>query len=257
MTRIKSIQVTLGKLTFVDDVFKNVLTALNKILSIIHSVSLHLPHNLPGRFNIKELLKFDGLKQYFSSIGLTLPKGFKLQFPFSISIKDSFFDGKVQQELLWWLLNFANKYLDMSSLLDAIRNLRLPRLPFKAASISFKLNLKTVDFSKFLQILSKLGDFFTRLGNPNFDLERFFKDILPGNLLDVTKIFKDLFGRNSTAISSPSDPVDVLGTLIRNLINLIDFKFGEIIKIDNITNFFKELGPELKQFAEEGVKKVS
>ena len=253
--KIKSIQVTLGKLTFVDDVFKNVLTALNKILSIIHSVSLHLPHNLPGRFNIKELLKFDGLKQYFSSIGLTLPKGFKLQFPFSISIKIPFSMGKFRGVVMG-LLNFANKYLDMSSLLDAIRNLRLPRLPFKAASISFKLNLKTVDFSKFLQILSKLGDFFTRFGNPNFDLERFFKDILPGNLLDVTKIFKDLFGRNSTAISNPSDPVDVLGTLIRNLINLIDFKFGEIIKIDNITNFFKELGPELKQFAEEGVKKV-
>ena len=254
--KIKGIQGTLKKLKFVDNVFRGVLQALNKILNIIQGITLHLPHNLPLRFNIKELLNFDGIKEYFSSIGLKIPKGFKLQFPFSVSIRIPFSMEKFINVVMR-LLKFSNSFLDMSSFLDAIRNLKLPRAQFQLGTVDFGLNLKSIDFSKFLKMLTKVGDFFSRFGNVNFDLEKFFKDILPGNILDVTKIFKDLFGRNSTAISSPSNPADVLGTLISNLIDLIDVRLDDIIKIDNITHFFRELGQDVKEFLEGGVKKVN
>ena len=283
--KIKKIQLSLGKLTGVDDVFRKVIAALDKILDIVGSITKYLPHNLPGNFNIKKLLEIlrsvsvdlhlNKIKDYFSSLGFSVPGGFRLQLPFKFSIRFSFSLESFQQVSLK-LLQFANRFLDMSSLLDLLEGIRFPRLqlpdmnlrfpPFQGSgfnfglrfdwrvSLKFRLNLRSPSFQNLISIFRKLGDFFDQFRLPGFDLERFFQEILPGKILDLEALFDGLLGGNQSANST--NPAEVLQEFLENLIDKLDLEFGNVSAISDITDFFQELGPAMEQFAEKNVQRI-
>ena len=283
--KIKKIQLSLGKLTVVDDVFRNVIAALDKILDIVGGITKYLPHNLPGNFSIKKLLDIlrsvsldlhlDKIKDYFKSLGFSVPGGFRLQLPFKFSIRFSFSLESFQQVALK-LLRFANRFLDMSSLLDFLEGIRLPKLqlpnmnlrfpPFQGSgfnfglrfdwrvNLKFKLNLKSPSFQNFISIFRKLGDFFEQFRLPGFDLERFFQEILPGKSFDIEELFSGLLGGSQNANST--NPADVLQDFLEKLIDKLDFEFRNVTAISDITDFFQEIGPAMEQFAEKSVTRI-
>ena len=65
-----------------------------------------------------------------------MPSGFHLQLPFKFSIRFSFSLESFQQVNLK-LLRFANRFLDMSSLLDFLEGIRLPRLQLPNMNLRF------------------------------------------------------------------------------------------------------------------------
>lgn len=283
--KIKRIQQTLGRLTVVDDIFKKVIGALDKILNVVGSITKYLPHNLPGNFNIKDLLKIlrsvstelhlDKIKDYFKSLGASVPGGFKLQLPFKFSIRFSFSLESFQRVTLR-LLRFANRFLDMSSLLDFLEGLRFPRLqlpnmnlrfpPFQGSgfnfglrfdwriSLKFNLDLKSPIFQNFVKLFRRLGDFLGQFKLPNFDLETFFQEILPGKKFDLTDFFNGLIGGAHNA--SASNPAEILEEFLGNLIDLLDSQFGNVTAISDITDFFQQLGPAMEQFARQSVQRI-
>ena len=283
--KIKKIQVTFSKLTVVDDIFREVIAALDKILDIVNSITKYLPHNLPGPFNIKKLLEFlrsvsvdlqmDTIEDYFRSLGFSMPSGFRLQLPFKFSMHFSFSLEKFQAVAIK-LLRFANTFLDLSSMLDFLEGLRFPTLrlpnldlrfpPMQGGSFNFGLKfdwrvhlkfdvkLRSPDFLKFIKILSNLGDFFKQFRYPEFDLEQFFSEIMPGKTLDLTKVFSELFqGGHHANFTSPAQ---VLQGLLENVINLLNSKFSNISAIADITDFFEELGPVMAQFLEKNGERI-
>ena len=283
--RIKKIQQTLGRLTVVDDIFKKVIGALDKILNVVASITKYLPHDLPGNFNIKNLLEIlrsvstdlqlDKIKDYFKSLGTTMPGGFRLQLPFKFTIHFSFSLESFQQVTLK-LLRFANRFLDMSSLLDFLEGIRFPRLqlpdmnlrfpPFQGSgfnfglrfnwriSLKFNLDLKSPNFQNFLSIFRKVGDFLKQFRLPNFDLEKFFQEILPGNSWDLRDLFKGLLGSNHNTNST--NPAEILQEFLGNLIDFLDSQFVNVTAISDITDFFQELGPAMEQFARQNVERI-
>ncbi|EDO42273.1 predicted protein [Nematostella vectensis] len=284
--KIKKIQISLSKLTIVDEIFRKVLGALDRILDIVNRISIHLPHNLPPNFQIKDLLRWlksvsvrlqdSKIADYFKSLGFSVPGGFRIQLPFRFAIRFSFAIDKFTSICIR-IVNFGNNFLDMSSIFDALRNIRFPRLSlpelegrFPKSSpgrfnfglsfdwrinLKFKLNLKSPGFLKFLNVMGKLVDFLKQFKLPSFDLEKFFEKIMPGKELDLKKIFQELFGgSNSTAIGR--NPADILQDFIEKILDLFDSRLPNITAISDITDFFKELGPATKEFAEESVKKV-
>ena len=283
--KIKKIQLTLGRLTVVDDVFKKVIGALDKILNVVGSITKYLPHNLPGNFNIKKLLEIlrsvsadlhlDKIKDYFKSLGVSMPGGFHLQLPFKFSIRLSFSLESFQQVTLK-LLRFANRFLDMSSLLDFLEAIRFPRLQlpnmnsrfpaFRGSgfnfglrfdwriSLKFNLDLQSPNFQNFITVFRKLGDFFKQFSLPDFDLDAFFKNILPGESFDLRELFKGLLGGTNNANST--NPAEILQEFLGNVIDLLEVQFGNVSAISDITDFFQELGPAMEHFARQSVQRI-
>ena len=283
--KIKKIQLTLGKLTAVDEIFKKVIAALDKILDVVGGITKYLPHNLPGNFSIKKLLDIlrsvsvdlhlDKIKEYFKSLGFSVPGGFRLQLPFKFSIRFSFSLESFQKVALK-LLQFANRFLDMSSLLDFLKGMRFPTLqlpdmnqrfpPFQGSgfnfglrfdwrvSLKFQLDLKSPSFQNFISIFRKLGDFFEQFRLPGFDLERFFQEILPGKNFDIKEVFRGLLGGNQSA--NATNPADVLQDFLEDLISKLDLEFKNVSVISDITDFFQELGPAMEQFAEKSLTRI-
>ena len=282
--KIKKIQQTLGRLTVVDDIFKKVIGALDKILNVVGNITKYLPHNLPENFNVKKLLELlrlvsadlhlDKIKDYFRSLGASMPGGFHLQLPFKFSIRFSFSLESFQQVTLK-LLRFANRFLDMSSLLDFLEGIRFPRLllpdmnlrfpPFQGKrfnfglrfdwriSLRFDLDLKSPSFQNFIAIFRKLGDFLNQFRLPDFDLEKFFQEILPDKSFDLRELFRGLLGGNHNA--NCTNPAEILQEFLGNLINLLDFELTNVAAISDITDFFQELGPAMQQFAKKSAQR--
>ena len=284
-SKIQKIQLHLGRLTAVDDIFKKVIGAIDKILKVVGNITKYLPHHLPGGFNIKQLLNIlrsvsadlhlDKMRDYFNSLGVPIPSGFHLQLPFKFSIRLSLSLQSFQKVSLN-LLRFANRFLDMSSLLEFIEGMQFPRLqlsdmnsrfpPYKGSSfnfglrfdwrinLKFDLNIKSPNFQKFLTIFNRLGDLFKQFSHPDFSLEKFFRDILPGNDFDLGELFKGL--PRSRSDSNSTNPAEVFQDFLRRLTNLLDFHFGDVLGISDITDFFHELGPAMDQFAGQGVQRI-
>ena len=283
--KVKKIQLSLGKLTAVDDIFKKVFAALDKILDIVAGITKYLPHNLPGNFSIKKLLDIlrsvsvdlhlDKIKDYFKSLGFSVPGGFRLQLPFKFSICFSFSLESFQQVALN-LLQFANRFLDMSSLLDFLKGMRFPKLQLPdmnlrfpsfqgdgfnfglrfdwRVSLKFKLNLKSPSFQNFISIFRKLGDFLEQFRLPGFDLERFFQEILPGKNFDIKEVFRGLLDGNQSA--NATNPADVLQDFLEDLLTKLDLEFKNVSVISDITDFLQELGPAMEQFSEKSVTRI-
>ncbi|KAL9987450.1 hypothetical protein ACROYT_G001763 [Oculina patagonica] len=108
--RVNRIQQNLAKLTGLDTLYNKVLRTLDTILGIIDDVSKHLPNSLPDDFNIKTLLQTlrevpvshqsAKIKEYFKTLGSSVPDGFYLQLPFMFSIHFSASLEKFQEVLL-------------------------------------------------------------------------------------------------------------------------------------------------------------
>ena len=282
---IKRIQKSLGRLTAVDNVFKKVIATLDKILDIVGNITKYLPHNLPGNFNIKRLLDIlrpvsvdlhlAKIKEYFNSLGLPVPGGFRLQLSFKFAIRFSFTLETFQQVTLK-VLRFANRFLDISSLLDFLNVIRFPtlqlpdmNLPFPSfqgsgfnfglrfdwrISLKFNLNLRSQSFQNFIAIFQRLGDFLEQFKLPGFDLEKFFDQILPGKNFDLKVLFNELLGGNLHFNST--NPSEVWQEFLENVINVLDFQYGNVLAISDITEFFQELGPAMEQFAEKSTQRI-
>ena len=284
--KINGIQVSLGRLTLIDELFEKVIAALDKILSIVDRISIYLPHKLPADFRIGDLLAnlkgisvdlhLDKIADYFASLGFTMPGGFHLQLPFKFSVHFTFYMEKFKDVILR-LLNFANNFLDLSSVLDALRSIRLPRLRLPELdarlpaapswkgfrfglrfdwriSIKFDLNLKSPSFQQFLALFKKLGDFFKQFEDVNFDLEEFFANILPGKDLDLTQIFGELF--DSGLAANATSPAGVLQDFLENLLSSLNGSFANVTAISDLVDFFNELGPSIVDFSKESVHKL-
>ena len=284
--KIKGIQVRLGRLTLIDKLFENVIAALDKILGIVDKISIHLPHKLPADFRIGDLLHrmkgisvdlhMDKISGYFKSLGFSLPGGFHLQLPLKFSVHFTFYMGKFKDVMLR-LVDFANNFLDLSSVLDALRSIRLPtlrlpqletRLPAAPSrtgfrfglrfdwrmSIKFDLNLKSPSFQKFLALLEKLGDFLKQFQGANFSLERFFDAILPGKSLDLASQFSGLFIKRVP--STATNPGGILRDFFGNLLLNLDMNLPTVTAINDLVGFFSELGPSMVVFTKANVEKL-
>ena len=286
LDKIKKIQLSLGKLTVVDEVFQKVIAALDVILDIAERITAHLPHKLPANFRIEDLLRrlegvsvnlhLDKIADYFKSLGLKMPGGFHFQLPFKFSIHFTFSLEKFKTVSLR-LLNFANNFLDLSSLFDALKSMRLPKLrlpelesrlpavrPWKGfnfglsfdwkISLRFDLNLQSPNFQRFLTTLKKLSDFFDQFRAPGFDLEKFFEEILPGNNLDLSTFFQELFQGGSSP--NTTNPAQFFQEFMENLLSSIDVNLSNVTAISDLADFFSELGPAMVDFADESVHKL-
>ena len=285
INKIHKIQLTLGRLTGVDDIFNKVIGALDKILSVVGNISKYLPNNLPVGFNIRHLLDslrsastdlyVDKIREYFNSLGVSIPDGFLRQFPFKFSIRFSLSLQSFQKVSLN-LMRFANRFLDISSLLDFLEGIRFPRMqledmnsrfpPYQGnrfnfglrfdwrVSLKLKLNLMSPNFQNFVAIFKKLSDFLKQFSLPDFNLKKFFQEILPDNSFDLRKLFKGLLGGRSNANST--NPSEILQDLLNGLRNLLDFQFKNVSAISDITDFFHELGPSVEQFARQSVQRI-
>jgi len=296
---IAKIQQTLLKLTGFETQFKNALNTLDKIVKAIAGISKYLPNNLPKRFSIKNLLQTlrkaslsqqtAKIKEYFLSLGSSVPDGFSLQLPFKLSIYFSLSLAKFQK-VLSRMQRFSNSLLDMSSSLNTLEGIHLSalRLPFLKSrapaiegsgfnfgltfswnlSLKFNLQVKQPDFQSFITILGEIGDFFSQFTHPNFDLEKFFEEILSGEKYDLKTHFPDLYRVNQRGKRNSSDPFhflrtrnstgpsDVLQTFLNVIRNLLDSKSLSITAVSNISDFFQELGPTVTQFAERNLQKI-
>ncbi|KAJ7365984.1 hypothetical protein OS493_002726 [Desmophyllum pertusum] len=284
INRIKKIQQNLATLTGLETLFKRVLGTLDKILGIMDDISQHLPKNLPESFNIKNLLQTlrkvpasqqtAKIKEYFMTLGSSVPEGFSLQLPFKISIHFSLSLEKFQAVLLR-LQRFSNNYLEMSYLLDSLDSTKLPTLslPFLKlhsptfqgrrfnfglgfdwkVGLKFDLKLKSQDFLKFVALLGDVGDYFSQFSHLNFDLQRFFQEILPGGSFDLQTHFPGLQKVNQGHFSDPSD---LLQAFLSEMTDVLDFHVSNVSAISHMTDFFQELGPVVTQFAEQSVQKT-
>ena len=283
--KIKKIQQTLGRLTGVDDIFNKVIATLDKILNVVGSITKYLPHNLPKTFNIKKLLdllrsvsvdlQFDKIKEYFRSLRISVPSGFHLQLPFRFSIRLSHSLESFQQVTLR-LLKFANRFLDMTALLDLLQGTRLPRLQLPnlnlrfpsfqgngfnfglrfnwKISLKFRLDLRSPSFQNFLTVFDKLGEFLKQFRLPNFNLETFFQEILPGKTFDLRELFSGFWSGSHNPNST--DPPQILEEFLGKLINLLDVHFVNVTAISDVTDFFRELGPAMEQFSRQSIQRI-
>ena len=282
--RIKKLQHSLTKLNGLETMFKKVLHSLDKILGIIDDVTKKLPNNLPDDFNIKSFLhnlrkvpvsqQDAEIKQYFKTLGSSVPDGFRLQLPFKFSIHFSFSLKRFQQVLLR-LQRFSIKYLEMSNSLDSLDGTKLPTmsLPFLKVHypvyqsrkfnfgldfdwkvyLRFDLNLKSKDFQTFLALLGKFGEFFRQFTLLDFDLDKFFQDISPGRSFDLQTHFPGMYKND---LGNSSDPSDLLQAFLLKITDVLDLHIPNISAISHLTDFFHELGPAMTQFAEQSAQKT-
>ena len=285
--RMAKIQQNLLKVSGFETLYKKVLETLDRILEVIDEISQYLPKNLPKNFSIQKLLQTlrkastsqqtAKIKEYFLTLGSSVPDGFSLQLPFKFSIHFSLSLVKLQ-EVLSRMQRFSNSLLDMSTLLDSLEGTHLPQLSLSflklhspafqgsgfnfglrfnwKVSLKFNLQLKSPDFQKFITILADVGDFFTQFIYVDFDLENFFQEIMPGGKFDIKTHFPELYKGNQRRKRNSTNPSDVLQTFLSMITNLLDSKSFNISAVSDISDFFQELGPAVKQFAEQNIQKT-
>ena len=284
MDRSKRIQEKFVTLTDLDAVLLKALGTMDTILHFIDDISKYLPHNLPEDFIINNLLQTlqkvtvkqqtNEIKEYFMAIRSTVPDGFRLQFPFKFSI---YFAGSLNtfQEVLTRLHRFSDEFVEMTSLLDTLAGTHLPELslPFLKphspkyqgrmfnfglgfhwrVSLKFDLKLKSQDFQEFLALLKNIGDFFSHFKLPDFDLETFSREIFPGGKFDLRVKFPSVL--KGVNVNS-SDPSDLLRGFISRISDILDLHLLNVSAISHMTDFFRELGPAISQFAEQNIQKT-
>ncbi|KAL9987460.1 hypothetical protein ACROYT_G001773 [Oculina patagonica] len=286
--RIVNIQLNLARLTGFETLFKNFLGTLDRILGIIDGVSKYLPNNMPAGFNIKSLLQIlrkvpvsqqtNKTKEYFETLGTSVPDGFRRQFPFKFSIHMSLSLDEFQKVVLR-LQRFSSSLLDIFFLLDSLEGtefpkLRLPSLKIHSptfqgsgfnfglrfdwkATLKYDLKLKSLDFQEFIDLFEDMGNFFGLFTGHNFDLEEFFREILPGGKFGLQRHFPRLFNQvNHESHGNSSDSSGLLQAFLSAMVNVLDFHVSNVSAISHMTDFFQELGPEVTQFAKRYVQKT-
>ena len=285
--RIAKIQQGLFKATGFETLLKKALNTLDMILESIDGITKYLPNNLPTNFSIRKLLQYlrkasasqqtAKIREYFFTLGTSVPDGFSLQLPFKVSIHFSSSLGKFQ-EVLSKLQRFSNSFLDMSSLLESLEGTKLPalRLPFLKLrapafqgkgfnfglgfnwkiSLKFNLQLNSPDFQQFLAILGQVGDFFSQFTHVNFDLQTFFRQSVPGGDLDLKIQFPELYRGRQTKEKNPTSPSDVLQAFLSAITNLLDSKSFNVSSISDMSDFFQELSTTVTEFAKQSVQKT-
>ena len=285
--RIAKIQQDLFQATGFETLLKKALDTLDMILENIDGISKYLPNNLPKNFSIRKLLQYlrkapasqqtAKIKEYFLTLGSSVPDGFSLRLQFKVSIHFPLSLRKFQ-EVLSKLQRFSNSFLDMSSLLDSLEGTKLPvlRLPFlksrapafqgsgfnfglsfnRKISLKFNLQVNSPDFQQFLAILGRVGDFFSQFTHVNFDLQTFFRTIIPGGNLDLKVHFPELYRVRQTKEKNATSPSDVLQAFLSAITNLLDSRSFNVSSISDISDFFQELSTTVTEFAQQSVQKT-
>ena len=285
--RIAKIQQNLVKVTGFEAMFKKALDTLDRILEVVNGVSMYLPKNLPRNFRIKDLFQTlskvavsqqtGKIKEYFMTLGSSVPDGFSLKLPCKLSIHFPLSLTKFQK-VLSRLQRFSNSFMDMSHLLDSLEGTNLPalRLPFMVSrsptvqgsrfnfglsfdwkiSLKFNLQLKSQDFQKFVATLGDVGSFFNQFSQADFDLEKFFQGILSGGKFDLKARFPEFYGSPLQKKINSIDASDVLQTFLSTTANVLDSNKLNISAISDITDFFQELGSAMAPFAGQSLQKI-
>ncbi|KAL9987468.1 hypothetical protein ACROYT_G001781 [Oculina patagonica] len=282
--RIKKIQQNLLTPTGFETLFKNVINTHDTIFRIIHSISKYLPNNLPDDFNIKDFFQTfkkipvsqqtAKIKEYFMTLGTPVPERFSLQLPFKFSVHLSAL-LETFQDVLFRLQRFSNSFLEISSMLDSLEGMKLPKLslPFLKidspmfqgrgfnfglafdwrASLKYDLRLKSPDFQEFIALLGDIGGFFSQFSHIDFDLETFFQDVFPGGKYDLQTHFPGLYGVND---EKSLDPSGLLQTFLSAVTDILDFHVSNVSDISHMTDFLQELGLAVAPFAEHNAQRI-
>lgn len=281
--KIKKIKEIRTRITGFDTVVNKALETLKRMFKVVDGTSKYLPKHLPASFSLKELLhtlknvsgsqqKFT-FKEYFATLGTQVPDGFSLLLPFKLSTYFSSLN-KLEQVLLT-IQSLGNSYLNMSSLLDSVKTTKLPtlQLPFVKlrspsfqgqgfnfglnfnwkSSLMFDLKLNSPPFKKIISILRNVTSFFQQFTHADFDLPRFFQDILPGGKMDLKHNFSELYKAQQ---ANSIHPPEVLQTFMSKIINLLDSQVSNVSNLSDTADFFQELGPAMTQFANTNLEKT-
>ena len=286
--RITNIQLNLATLTDFETLFKSFLETMDRILGIVDGVTKYLPNSLPAGFNIKNLLQVlrkvpisqqtNKTKEYFKTLGTSVPDGFHKHFPFKVSIHLTL-SLEEFQEVVLRLQRFSSNLLDIFHLLDLLEGTELPKLslPFLkihssefqgsgfnfglgfdwSAVLKFDLKLKSLDFQEFIALFNEMGNFFSLFTRLNFDLEEFFREILPGGTSGLQTHFPRLYNQvDHGSYGNSSDSSGLLEGFLSTMVNVLDFHVSNISAISHVTDFFQELGPAVTQFAKLNIQKT-
>ena len=245
------------KTTIFDVLLKKTLETVDKILGVVFKIRKNMPNNLPKGFSIKNLLEIlwktsakqqkVKIEKYFRMLGSSVPEGFTSQLPFKISIHFSFSLDKFQ-DVLSKSKSLSNNVLHISSLLNSFKDTKLPAL--KLNSFESNLKLESPGFQRFSAIIGNVGIFFNQFTDSNFELEKFFEDILPSGKADLKKRFPDLIQTDYRPNTSSIDSANFLKTFLSEITTQFDSYSSDMCNISEIICLFQELGPPVTQFFE-------
>ena len=266
-----------------DVLFKKKIDTLDRVLGAVFSIRKYLSKNLPRGFSIKNLLAIlmktpadqqkVKIKEYFIMLGSSVPTGFTSQLPINITIHFSFSLKKLQ-DVLSKVQSLSNSVLYISSLLDSFKTTKVPTLKLhllKSRSPAIignrfnfghsfygksNLQLKSPDFQRLSIIIGNVSSFFSQFTNGKFDLENFFKDILPGGKSDLKTHFPDLFRTDYRTNTSPIDSPNILKAFLSVLTTHTDSHLSVMSDISDIIDFFLEIAPPTTQFFEVSDEKI-
>ena len=281
------IQRNLVEIRSFDVPFKKALDTLDWGLGVAIGVRKYLPNNLPKGFSINKLLHIlwktsasqqkAKIKEYFLMLGSSVPDEFISHLPFTLTHQFSFSLEKFQ-EVLNRFQRFSSNVLHMSYLLDSFKDVTLPVLKLRflkrrapallqnrcnfgltfdwRISLKFNLQLNSTDFRKLAAILGNAADFFDLFTNATFDLEEFFREILPGGKYDLEIYFPDLLRKEESKKINHFDSAGVLQAFLLALTTQFNSHMSNVSDISAIINFFQELGPAITQFLEGSIQKT-
>ena len=281
MERTTTIHKILVNTTRFGFLFKTALDNLDRVLGAIVGIRKDLLNNLPKGFSTNELhargknsasQQKEKIKEYFPTLGSPAPDGFSSQLPFKLT-KQFSFSLESFQAVLNRLQHFSNNVLHMSYLLESFKDVKLPVLKLRflerrsstflkdrfnfgltfdwRLSLKFNLQLDSSDVQKLVTILKNVSDFFSQFSNDNFDLETFFRDILPAGKYDLKTRYTDLFRKKqAVTVINSFDSFTVLQTFLSALTTHLHSYMSNVSDISDIINFFQELGPAVTPFFE-------
>lgn len=227
MERTTTIHQILVNTTRFGFLFKTALDNLDRVLGAVVGIRKDLQDNLPKGFSTNELHLFgknsanqqkEKIKEYFPTLGSSAADGFSSQLPFKLTNQFSF-SLESFQAVLNRLQHFSNNVLHMSYLLESFKDVKLPVLKLRflerrsstflkdrfnfgltfdwRLSLKFNLQLNSSDVQKLVTILKNVSDFFSQFSNDNFDLETFFREILPARKNDLKTRYTYLFRKKN------------------------------------------------------------
>lgn len=280
MERTSKIHQNLVKITRFGVLFKKALGKVDRVLGAVDGIRKYLLNNLPKGFNTNKLhllgkntasQQKEKVKEYFLTPGSSAPDGFSSRLPFKQTNQFSF-SLESFQAVLNRLHHVSNNILHLSYLLDPFKDVKLPVLKLRYLeqrsptllknrfnfgltfdwrfSVKFNLQLNSSNVQKLVTTLKHVGDFLSQFSHANFDLEKFFREILPAGKYDFKTHYTDLFSKKQATMMNSFDSATVLQTFLSALTTQLHSHMSNVSDISDIIKFFQELGPAIKPFFE-------
>lgn len=274
-TAVKTLLRNLKNLQVSNSSFSEAFKFLTELVDTILKINVDLPRGFPVRFNIKEFLQHisgsfdsvgDAVADYFKKLGVDVPSEFfeMIHFKFSLRFPVSLDEFNTVTTAL---IDFCNQFLGMLAEFRDISRIELPRpsLPQFAIpgesklfhfglsfdwQVRFNFNVKFSDsgfkeLRKFFQYLSEIFDHFD---DPNFDLEKFFQNILPSFRKNLISVNPGLY-TNTTNLKIE----EWFQKILQNFQNILVIEDGKLLNFSETGEFLKELLKEIGRFSKRGL----